>query len=111
MTIGELMKSQRDALHLSLEDVATYVGVNRTTIMRWEKNAMDIDTKHIGKISTVLQIEPAIFCHPNEVIFPEERELIAAWRNADDAIRYSIRKLLGIEQKNDTQLLEKSHIL
>lgn len=96
MTISELIKSQRISHNMTLADVGHAVGVDRATIQRWENGIMKIDRKHIALLCRTLDIDPVIFCHPNEVIFPEERELIEAWRSADEGTRASIRKLLDL---------------
>ena len=102
MTIGELMKEKRQMKEMSLEVVGKLVGVDRTTIMRWEKNAMEIDRKHISAICNALEIDPVIFCHPNEVIYSDERDLIKAWRAADNLTKAMVRRTLGIEEKKDS---------
>lgn len=109
MTIGELMREKRQELGMSLEDVGKIVGVNRTTIQRWETGAMNIDRKHIQAISNTLHLDPMIFCHPNEVIFSDERILIEAWRAADELSKEMVRRTLGISEKNDTSESEKLH--
>ena len=107
MTIGQLLQERRRTLGFSLDDVGKAVGVNRTTIMRWEKDSMKIDCKHIGALSRTLGIDPIIFCHPNEVYFADERQLVEAWRKADNLTKAMVRKILGIEEKKGTPPSEK----
>ena len=108
MTIGELMREHREALRLNQSDVARALGVNRATVNRWEKGRIDIDRKRIEDICNVLHIDPLIFCHPNEVIFPDERQLIEAWREADELTRAMVRRALNIEEKKDISQSEAS---
>ena len=97
MTIGEYLKERRQTLNLSLEDVGKTVGVDRSTVQRWEKGDIKkIDRKHIESICRILSIDPAIFFHLNDLIFPDERQLIEAYRVADQGTRSSVRKLLDI---------------
>ena len=104
MTIAELLKAQRISHAMTLADVARSVGVDRATVNRWENGIIKIDRKHIESLCRALDIDPVIFCHPNEVIFPDERQLIEAYRAADDATRASIRKLLDLPvYKKDTE--------
>jgi hypothetical protein len=63
---------------------------------------MNVDRKHISAICRILDIDPTIFCHPNEVIFSEERELIAAWRKADPLDKAMVRRNLHMEEKKDS---------
>lgn len=100
MTIAELMKERRTEKKMSLAEVGRQIGVDRATIQRWEHGTMNIDRKHISAICRVLSIDPVIFCHPNEVIFPEERLIINAWREADELDREIVRRALHIGEKN-----------
>ena len=103
MTISELMKEQRLKFNMSQEDVGRAVGVNRATVQRWENGIINIDRKHIRDICNTLHIDPVIFCHPNEVIFPDERRLIESWRKADELTKELVRRTLHIEEeKNDS---------
>lgn len=103
MTIGELMKQKRLEKDLSLSDVGKAVGVDRATVSRWEHGIINIDRQHISSICRILNIDPVIFCHPNEVIFPEERQLIEAYRNAGEETRENIRSILKLpELKKDS---------
>lgn len=102
MTISELMKQQRKAKEMSLADVGKQIGVDRATVQRWENGIINIDRKHISAICRVLDIDPVIFCHPNEVIFPIERQIIEAWRAADELDKALILKVLHLEEKNDS---------
>ena len=72
MTLGEYLKQRRLALNYSLEYVGNFVGVDRSTVQRWEKgNIKNIDRKHIESICRVLVVDPAIFFHLNELVLPE----------------------------------------
>ena len=101
MTIGELLRESRQKLKLNQSEVAEAIGVDRATVNRWEKGIINIDRKRIETICTVLHIDPVIFCHPNEVIFPEERQLIEHWREADQLTKAMVRRNLGMEEKKD----------
>jgi len=103
MTIGEYIKQKRQALNLSLEYVGNIVGVDRSTVQRWEKgNIKNIDRRHIESICRILYIDPAVFFHLNDLVFPEERRLIEAYRVADPGTQSAVRKLLDLpeDQKN-----------
>lgn len=104
MTLGEYLKQRRLALNYSLEYVGNFVGVDRSTVQRWEKgNIKNIDRKHIESICRVLVVDPAIFFHLNELVLPEERRLIDAYRSADPDIQSAVRKLLDLpEIKKDS---------
>ena len=83
---------------MSQADVARFVGVDRATVNRWENGSINIDRKHIESICNVLHLDPAIFCHPNEVVFREERVLIDYWRDADPYTQELVRRTLGMKE-------------
>lgn len=105
MTLGEYLKQRRLALNYSLEYVGNIVGVDRSTVQRWEKgNIKNIDRRHIEAICRTLVVDPAIFFHLNELVFPEERRIIEAYRSADPITQSNIRTILGIpELKKDSE--------
>lgn len=59
MTTSERIKSQRLKLGLSYTDIANYIGVSRTTVMRYEKG-------EIGKmpISLITPLSEILRCSP-----------------------------------------------
>lgn len=57
VNIGVIIHNRRIELGLSLEKVGNACGVNRSTIMRWEKGvASDIKRQHIFILSQVLYL-------------------------------------------------------
>ena len=71
MKIKERIKIQREKLGLSYTDIAEFVGVNRTTIMRYEKGATEkMPISLIQPLSEILQCSPMYLMgwtdNPNE---------------------------------------------
>ena len=59
MEVGALLKSKREALGLTLEDVAEAVGINKSTILRWERGDINnMKRDKISKLADTLQISP-----------------------------------------------------
>lgn len=59
MEVGTLLKNRREYLGLSLDDVAKALGINKTTIMRWEKGEVkNMKRDKIAKLADTLQISP-----------------------------------------------------
>lgn len=85
MTIGMMIRSRREELHMTLEDVSKAVGVSKATVSRWESGDIHkVKRDNIQALATVLQMDPVLFVMPADVLTPEERELLAAYRAADD---------------------------
>lgn len=61
MEIGAIIRSRRELLGMTLEDLAKKIGVNKSTISRWETG--DIDNMRREKISSLadaLKISPMV---------------------------------------------------
>lgn len=59
MTIGEKIKNRRIQLGISLQRVADYCGVNKSTISRWESGETEkINLGMLFLLSKVLYVEP-----------------------------------------------------
>lgn len=61
MEIKDKLKNRRLELGLSLNDVAQMVGVNKSTVARWENGEIDdIKRSYIAKYASALCISPAV---------------------------------------------------
>lgn len=61
MRIGEVIKTRRLALNLTLEDVGRQVGVGKSTVRKWETGMIEnMRRDKIAKLAEVLQISPEI---------------------------------------------------
>lgn len=59
MTLQDIMRIRRRELGLTLEDVAQRVGVNRTTVQRWETGTIkNLGRDKIAAIAAALQVSP-----------------------------------------------------
>ena len=88
MTIRQLLKSRREALGYTLEDVAQAVGVSRATVSRWESGDIHkMKPNKISALSAILGIDPVLLTYPEELLTADERHLLTAYRRADDRAR------------------------
>lgn len=61
MEVNEIIKSKREELGYSLRDLADIVGVNSSTIMRWENGDIaNMRRDKIVKLADALRISPAV---------------------------------------------------
>ena len=82
--ISTIIRERREELGLSQQDVATYIGVNRSSVSLWESG----DIKNMGrdkikKLSEILQISPITLItgetdHSSEPLSKEEIITLAA---------------------------------
>lgn len=100
MTIGDIIRNRRKELDMNQEDLARAVGTTKATVSRWESGDISkMKSIYIKAVSDVLQIDPMIFFQREEVLLPEEAEIIDAYRKADTGTRASVKKLLDIKER------------
>lgn len=67
--IGEIIKKNRLALNLTLEDIAKAVGVSKSTVQRWESGQINnMRRDKIDALSKILQISPLTFVDTNKTL-------------------------------------------
>lgn len=81
MKIGEIIKTRRLSLGLTLEDVGSRVGVGKSTVRKWETGLIEnMRRDKIAKLAEVLEISPEILlgaeiAEKNKPTTPEDSEL------------------------------------
>jgi transcriptional regulator with XRE-family HTH domain len=104
MTIGDLVRNKRLELNMTQEDLAKAVGTTKATVSRWESGDIHkMKRSMIEAVCVTLQLDPIIFFRREEVLLPDEYNVITAYRQADDGTKSAVRKLLDVpEAKKDT---------
>ncbi len=63
--LAELVKETRESLNITQEEVAEKLGINRTTLSRWESGEIDnIKIKYIPKLAEILNLPAIAFIYP-----------------------------------------------
>ena len=57
MDIGKKLRQKRECKNLTQQEVADYVGVERTTYINWEAGTSDVKCKYIPKLSEFLNVD------------------------------------------------------
>lgn len=98
MTIGDIIRHKRKELDLTQDELAERTGVTKATVSRWESGDIKkIKAPIAMKLAEVLDLDPILFVTGQQIIFPDEYEVVSKYRMADDGTRASVRKLLDIE--------------
>lgn len=99
MTIGDIIRNRRKELDMTQEDLAKIVNATKATVSRWESGDIHkMKRPMIVALSHVLQLDPMIFLQREEVLMPDEVDVIYAYRKADDGTKTAVRKLLDIPE-------------
>lgn len=103
MTIGSIIRDRRIELKMTQEDLAAAVGATKATVSRWESGDIHkMKRSMIAAVSRVLRLDPMLFLQQEEVLFPDEVDVIHAYRAADDGTKAAVRKLLDIPDGGKT---------
>ena len=62
--MGQRIRERREALGLSVEELADKLGVARQTVYKWEKGQVkNIDREYIGRMASLFHVEPDWLMH------------------------------------------------
>lgn len=77
-SIPAIIKERRTELNLTLKDVADYVGVNVSTVSRWEAGHINnMMRDKIIKLSDILQVNPVLLMEEPSYVEPEQQQRTA----------------------------------
>lgn len=115
MTISQRIKARRKELGMSVDELAAKIGKNRATVYRYENGDIENYPIDILKpLAKALQTTERYLIGWDEMsdfdfesqtwtnfeVSSEEKEIIKAFRNADDLHKKMVCELLGIKEKN-----------
>lgn len=103
-TIQERIKSRRQQLKLTLEDVANALGVNKTTVMRYESESIKkLPTDIVPPLAKVLKCTPQYLMGWEElendsyILTDHEREHLDIYRDLDDKGQHTVDTVAQME--------------
>lgn len=103
-TIQERIKSRRLQLKLTLEDVANALGVNKTTVMRYESESIKkLPTDIVPPLAKVLKCTPQYLMgweeleNETHVLTDHERNHLNIYRSLDDKGQHTVDTVAQME--------------
>lgn len=109
--IGNIMRTRRLSLNLTLEDVGKYVGVEKSTVKKWENGFIsNMKRDKIALLSEILQVSPLTFIYGSLILDQKEqntndfdltiheKRLVIAYR-AHPEMQPAVDTILGLEQE------------
>jgi transcriptional regulator with XRE-family HTH domain len=76
-TLGELLRQVRDRHELSMEEVASRLGVRHSAYRLWERDAVRPNADHLGAVALWLEIPvPTLLRHLDVISEEEEHALL-----------------------------------
>lgn len=116
--ICEIMKQRREDLGLTLDDVAQQVGVNQSTVSRWESGQIEeMKRGKVEKLADALKLSPAMLMGWDDYLKlnSEQVELILNYNKMTDSLKarllaYSQMLLDTLSEKLSDKALENMNI-
>ena len=115
MKIADIIKMRRKELGMTLEEVGQIVGVDKTTVRRWEAGGIaNMRRDRIAKLAEALQIEPTDLIGEDDTGDPVRnytniwaREVVKAYKAAPEHIRVAMCAMLQVPPLNLPEQEEK----
>lgn len=116
--ICEIMKQRREDLGLTLDDVAQQVGVNQSTVSRWESGQIEeMKRGKVEKLADALKLSPAMLMGWDDYLKlnSEQVELILNYNKMTDSLKarllaYSQMLIDTLSEKISDKTLENMNI-
>lgn len=62
--VGKLLRKKRKEKKLTLDDIAKFVGVGKSTVSKWERGFIkNMKRDKVNSLSTILDIDPLVFIY------------------------------------------------
>ena len=106
MLTGDLVKTKRLELGLTLEEVGEAVGVGKSTVRKWETGMIaNMKRDKIALLAKTLRLNPAdlIDAEPVTALSYKEITLLQFFRNAETAFQDEAIEMLRRHQKEKTR--------
>lgn len=104
MKIADLIRMRRKELGMTLEQVGDIVGVDKTTVRRWEVGGIsNMRRDRIAKLAQALQIEPTDLIGEDDTQDPVRnriniwaRDVVKAYQAAPENIKVAVCAMLQV---------------
>lgn len=104
MDLGKLIKTRREQLNLTLEQVGDHCGVGKSTVRKWEIGMIqNMRRDKVALLAEILRLDPvdlldADIPEPEPMLTEEEKRLLRAWRGAEAGVRVLALEMLENHQ-------------
>ncbi|MEF2919622.1 MAG: helix-turn-helix domain-containing protein [Acutalibacteraceae bacterium] len=106
MTIGEFIRKRRTELNMTLEEVGKYVGVQKSTVRKWEVGDIsNMKRDKIDALAKILKVSPAIFT--NDTIEDYDKAIEQSNSNEQPTFDSDIRRIERARKKMTEQEKDK----
>lgn len=130
MSVGKRIRDKRIELNMTQDELAKKVGYKSRSSIQKIEAARDLPLKKISRMAVALNCSPGYLMgweEPDSVEDPrlfevewrkrggaahqlilteEEEKIVLTYRAADDVDRRAVKRILGVETKKDTDVLD-----
>lgn len=108
MDLGKIIKLRREELNLTIEQVANYTNVGKSTVSKWESGLIEnMKRDKICSLSQILKVSPLTFIY-NELIL-EHYSIKKEDNNKENLSKEEnilIQKYRGLNEKGQLKIIE-----
>ena len=113
MTLGDKIRKLRLENNMSMDDLASCLGVQRSAVNKYEKGiVVNLKRSTISSLARVFNVSPSYFLDDDdglENLSDEERKLLTAYRSADLSARdYALMILESSAAKREEKRTESA---
>lgn len=116
MDMNEKIKSRREELGLTLQEVGEYIGVSKATVQRYESGEIkNLKQETISRLSEILKISPAYLMGwedeqiKHNTFTYKEINLINKYRSLDSKGKHTVNTVLDMEYSRCNNVLLAAH--
>ena len=96
MTVGERISKRRKELNLTMQDVADYLGVQRSVVNKYEKDRVDMKMSTIKGLHNLLGLSYLELLDDED---SEDLEVLTAYNNTTEEKQETVRAVLRLPEK------------
>lgn len=114
MTLGEKIHDLRIRNNMTMEDLASQIGVQRSAVNKYEKGiVVNLKRSTIVSLCRVFSVPPSYFLEDDvdPTLSPEELLLVEHFRLADAGTRNAVCKLLDIPESDQKSYVSESSVI
>ena len=114
MTVREVLSQNlaiyRKRAHYTLKEAAEVLGTKLSTVSSWERGVSQPSADMLVSIAKHYKVPLSDLCGTDYKVeySTEEKDLMFAYRNADETDKQVVKRILGIREKKDSPVQKEA---
>lgn len=111
MSLGDRIRTSRKSLRLTQKQLAAKIGIDHTTISKWESDTYEPDTKSLNMLAEIFSVSTDYLIDGHDKITsdfdPEVRSLARDIKNLQSSDKELLKDLIKSMQKRGKKALDE----